>query len=120
MTSYLGYVRFYQDQPPASVACLVLEVLVFDLIGVLLVLRLLRVDVLRHLPHLQDVVLRHRRADPVVVHVPAEKWGGVRDGKGSKEGKLTRLLAKTKMEGGGRTHMLHAFAVRRLSGGGDC
>ena len=59
-----------QEQWLHNSSGLVLEILVLHFLWVFRLL--LGVDVLRHLPHLQDVVLRHRRAHPVVVRVPAK------------------------------------------------
>lgn len=57
----------------------VLKILVFHLFGVI-ILGFLEVDILRHLPNLKDIILRHRRANPIVIDVPAVGDGG--DGTG--------------------------------------
>jgi hypothetical protein len=41
-------------------------------LGLAVVLALVIIDVLRHLPHLQDVVFRHTCNDPVVIAVPGK------------------------------------------------
>ena len=48
---------------------LVLEVLILNFVRVV-IFDLLGINIFGHLPHLQDVILRHRRAYPVIVWVP--------------------------------------------------